>query len=388
LGGEPNSGDPLLIRFNIPRAARFDDDTNNRCLVRAIFPMRANFMTRPRDWIVLAPGVVCLLAGSLGSAPDQRQEADGAGHILKVDTEQADFLWGKELIARYHKGPKVAKPYLWPVHGPNGVELTRAWPLRPAQPGGSIDHVHQKSVWFCHGDVIPEGLELKDKVKGVDGVDFWSEAKGHGSIRCTATGSVPAGRASTLPTRNEWLTSDGRKILEEARTISLYDFGPARLFVFDIDLNATVVPVTFGDTKEGAFGVRVNDAIREEKGKGRGKIENADGKVGEKECWGRVSAWCDYSGPIDGHVVGLAIFDDPANPFPACWHVRGYGLMAANPFGRARSGFPAMKGKTDLVRLNKGEHLKFRYGLLLHAGDAKEGKVQENFERFVKLPKT
>jgi hypothetical protein len=24
------------------------------------------------------------------------------------------------------------------------------------------DHFHQKSVWFCHGDVIPEGLALKD----------------------------------------------------------------------------------------------------------------------------------------------------------------------------------------------------------------------------------
>jgi hypothetical protein len=59
--------------------------------------------------------------------------------------------------------------------------------------------------------------------------------------------------------------------------------------------------------------------------------------------------------------------------------------MAANPFGRARSGFPAMKGRTDLVRLEKGGHLKLRYGLLIHPGDAKGGKVAEYFERFVKL---
>ena len=44
-----------------------------------------------------------------------------------------------------------------------------------------------------------------------------------------------------------------------------------------------------------------------------------------------------------------------------------------------------MKGRTDLVRLEKGEHLKLRYGLLIHPGDARDGKVAEYFERFVKL---
>jgi hypothetical protein len=44
-----------------------------------------------------------------------------------------------------------------------------------------------------------------------------------------------------------------------------------------------------------------------------------------------------------------------------------------------------MKGRTDLVTLEKGEHLKLRYGLLTHPGNAKEGKVAEYFERFAKL---
>ena len=38
-------------------------------------------------------------------------------------------------------------------------------------PGGSKDHPHQQSVWFCHGDVIPKGIELKQKIKGVEGVN-------------------------------------------------------------------------------------------------------------------------------------------------------------------------------------------------------------------------
>ena len=174
--------------------------------------------------------------------------------------------------------------------------------------------------------------------------------------------------------------------------VALHDLGKnARLIVVNIDLHASVCPITFGDTKEGSFGIRINDVINAEvakKGKpaGKGKIQNADGKIGEKDCWGQKSAWCDYSGPIDGKEVGLAIFDDPKNPYPACWHVRGYGLMAANPFGRDKHAkFPGVKGNNELVRLKQGEHLHLRYGMLLHTGDAVSGEVARHYKAFVEL---
>jgi hypothetical protein len=264
--------------------------------------------------------------------------------------------------------------------------------MEPAQPGGSTDHPHQKSAWFCHGDVIPEGITLKDKVKGVKGVDFWSEAKGHGRIVCTDVGKVSQSpHMIGITTKNEWQTGDGTKIMDETRTIRLHDLGKSWLFVFDIDLHATVAPITFGDTKEGSFGVRVSDEITTDKpgkggkGKGSGKIENAGGKLGEKECWGQLSPWCDYSGPMQGKTVGITLFDHPKNGYPSCWHVRGYGLMAANPFGRGHS-FPAMKGRTDLVRLDKGQHLHLRYGILLHSGDAHPGQVAESYQRYLSMP--
>jgi hypothetical protein len=251
-------------------------------------------------------------------------------------------------------------------------------------PDETKDHVHQKSVWFCHGDIIPEGVELPSKIKGVEGVDYWSEATGHGKMVCTGV-EEPAitGTHGQITTVNEWQTAEGVKILDETRTIHLYNFGDTKLLVFDIDL-AAAVPVTFGDTKEGSFGIRINDSITEKTGKG--KLENADGQVGEKACWGMRSDWCDYSGPLDGKVVGLALLDDSTNPVRACWHARGYGLMAANPFGRARSGFPALKERDEpLVKLAKGEHLKLRYGLLIHPGDAREGKVADYYQKFQKL---
>jgi hypothetical protein len=174
--------------------------------------------------------------------------------------------------------------------------------------------------------------------------------------------------------------------MDEKRIIRLLDLGGAYLFVLDIDLHASVCPITFGDTKEGSLGVRVPDSMTEKKK--AGKLTSAEGKTGMPAIWGHRSKWCDYSGPApvgDGkmEVAGIAIFDDPSNNPPACWHSRDYGLMAANPFGR-RS-FPGTKDIKELVRLDKGEHLKLRYGVLLHRGDVKEGKVAEHYEQFVKL---
>jgi hypothetical protein len=325
-------------------------------------------------------GVVCL-AVLLGHGV-ARPDAEPASVAIRVTPEAVDFSAGGGLVSRYHKGD-VAKPYFWPLNAA-GRPVTRAWPMEPAAAGGSKDHIHQKSAWFCHGDVIPEGLPLKSRVGGVDGVDFWSEAKGHGRIVCTRVEEPRQnGSQASVATHNQWQTAEGEPVLDEERVIHLHDFGDTRLFIVEIDLCASAWPVTFGDTKEGSFGVRVNDAIREAGGKGR--IENAEGQVGEVRCWGRRSAWCDYSGPIDGTVVGVAILDDPKNPSPACWHSRGYGLMAANPFGRAKSGFPAMRGRTDLVKLGKGEHLRLRYGLVLHPGNVRTGKVAEYYDRFVRL---
>ncbi len=322
----------------------------------------------------------CLIVLMSLSLPAAAQ-TDATRPTVKVagGGKQVDFFAGKELVATYHLGPEVAKPYFFPVLAPGGVKVTRGVPP-PA--GETSDHPHQKSAWFCHGDVIPEGIELKQKIKGVKGVDFWSEAAGHGKMVCVST---EAGENGRLATRNEWRTADGMKILDEKRDVTLHVVEGGYLLVFDIDLHASVCPITFGDTKEGSFGVRVPDSMTEKKGKG--VLTNAEGKTGMKAIWGFRSKWSDYSGRVemeDGKVVtaGVTIFDHPSNT-PAAWHSRDYGLMAANPFGRAS--FPGTKDDPRLVKLDKGEHLKLRYGLFLHKDDVKAGKVAEAYAAFVKM---
>jgi hypothetical protein len=330
------------------------------------------------------PSIRFALALSIAFIPSAAFAGDKGVNITFGD-KAIEFYAGDQLVTRLHIAPSYAKPIFWPLNAPSGVPLTRDWPMIERAPTKLNDHPHQKSAWWCHGDVIPEGIELKKKIKGVEGVDFWSEAPGHGVEVVTEVGKPKIDKDSaTIALKIEWRTSDGQKIIDETRTIHFYNLGKARMIVVHSDLFASVCTIIFGDTKEGSFGVRVNDVIRADK-VGKGKLQNAEGKLGEKDCWGQISAWCDYSGPIDGKEAGLAILADPKNPYPTCWHSRGYGLMAANPFGRDKSGFPAMKGKTDLARLPKGEHLQFRYGILLHDGDAPSGQVAENYRRFVEL---
>lgn len=334
----------------------------------------------------LAAPLILTLASLPGPAAGQSPDPREFG--ITLEKHHVDFKVQGKLIARYvTEGEKLAKPYFYPLVAPNGGIVTRGWPMDDSDPKELKDHVHQKSAWFCHGDVIPEGLEIKDKIKGVKGVDFWSEHKGHGRIVCTSRDVKKAKDRVSLITQNEWRTADGVKILDETRTIHLSQVPAGWLLTFEIDLHASVYPITFGDTKEGCLGVRVPWTMTESKGKG--KLTNAEGKSGMKAIWGHASPWCDYSGPVrvmgqpeTTVVAGVAILDHPSNPVKAYWHSRDYGLMAANPFGR--KAFPGVPKDASVVKLARGEHLKLRYGLLLHSGDVKDGKVAETAEKFFK----
>jgi hypothetical protein len=314
--------------------------------------------------------------------------ADGITATKSKDA--VEFKDGDQLVTRYHIGEAVAKPYFWPVNAPGEIPVTRPWPMVKGTPGETTDHVHQKSAWFCHGDVIPDGVELKTRSADthVKGVDFWSEAKGHGKMACVEVGEPKAGeKGVSVPTKNEWRTPDGVNILDEARTITVSKTAHGYLIALDIDLHASVCPITFGDTKEGSMGVRVPDAFRTQLKDG-GTITSADGKAvppgtkGTLSVWGQPADWHDYSGTVGDKPAGVAVFADAKNPHPSAWHTRDYGLMAANPFGRGKSGYPSQKGKTDLVTLKKGEHLKLRYAVYAHTGDAKSGGVAEAYKAF------
>ena len=59
--------------------------------------------------------------------------------------------------------------------------------------------------------------------------------------------------------------------------------------------------------------VRVAETMRLKGKVGHGHIVNSAGERDDKT-WGKRADWCDYYGPVNGKTVGIAIFDDPAQP--------------------------------------------------------------------------
>lgn len=101
--------------------------------------------------------------------------------------------------------------------------------------------------------------------------------------------------------------------------------------------------------------------------------------------WGRPAAWVDYHGPIDGEILGIAILNHPSSfQFPTRWHVRDYGLFAANPFG-AKS-FPGASSSGTAAVIHAGDSLQLKYRVVLHKGDEIDGKISEKFLEYSKLP--
>ena len=118
-----------------------------------------------------------------------------------------------------------------------------------------------------------------------------------------------------------------------------YDVPNMRVMDFDVTFKA-LTKVTFGDTKEGFFAIRLAAGLEEPQKKSpaepkrTGLMVDSEGKAGEKNIWGKRASWVDYFGELKGEKVGVAILDFPENPkHPSYWHSRSYGLFAANIFG-------------------------------------------------------
>jgi hypothetical protein len=128
--------------------------------------------------------------------------------------------------------------------------------------------------------------------------------------------------------------------------------------------------------------IRLAESMRLTHGKkaGEGHILTSAG-VRDGDTWGKRADWVDYYGPVDGKTVGVAIFDHPKNPrHPTWWHVRDYGLFAANPFGL--HDFEKKPAHSGDFKVPAGESVTFRYRFIFHDGDEKQAKIAELYDRY------
>jgi len=273
------------------------------------------------------------------------------------------------LFTEYHY-TNVPRPYFYPLLGPDELPMTRNWPMQNA-PNEAHDHPHHRSLWYAHSSV--------------NGLDFWSEATNACKIVHEKFLNIQSGRKSgVIQSSDNWLAHDGTVVCTDVRTLRIYNRpDDQRLFDFDITLRAPPnKPVIFGDNKDGTMAVRIAETMRLKlKDKlGAGHIVLSTGACDEA-AWGQRADWCDYYGPVDGKIVGIAIFDHPDNPrHPTWWHVRDYGLFAANPFG-IHDFEKKPQGTGDFI-IPDGQSVTFHYRFYLHKGDEQQARVADAYREY------
>jgi hypothetical protein len=324
-----------------------------------------------RRCLLLATVLGMFSLAALAATINPAKAAPEPGVQITTDEHGATIKINGELFTHYliDAGPK---PYCWPVIGPTGSEVTRDYPMKDVE-GEKHDHPHQRSWWFTHGNV--------------NGIDFWAETDKSGHIVHREFLEIKGGSdAGVLSTRNDWIGPDGKKVCEDVRTLRVHNVEGARLVDFDITVKATEGPVKFGDTKEGMMGMRVATSM-DVNSKMGGRIVNSRGQTGRvtdsgnvvNDAWGKPAEWVDYSGPVGGETLGITIMNHPTSfRFPTYWHVREYGLFAANPFGlHDFSGDNTRDGSHTIPR---GESITFRYRIYIHKGDAEQAHVAEHYQ--------
>ncbi|HUU93461.1 MAG TPA: PmoA family protein [Phycisphaerae bacterium] len=299
----------------------------------------------------------------------------------KTDKTIEILIAGQPFTAYHFTNPKPAgqqlrRPYFWPVYGPGQVTMTRPYPLTDEPIPGNVakDHPHHNSLYVAHG--------------AVNGADNWSisDKAGwivHKTFECVESGPVMGLFRETL----DWTTADKKPVMAEVRTARIFNLPDThRMLDLELVFQATYGQVKFGDTKEGGLcATRMRPEFRADgKGGGKGKLINSEGQTAA-EAWGKKAAWVDASGPVDGRVLGLAMFDHPGNlRHPTTWHARTYGLLTANPFGL--KSFTKGKENGDHT-LDSGKEMTQRYRIYFHPGDEKAANVAARYADYATPPK-
>jgi hypothetical protein len=278
---------------------------------------------------------------------------------IPLPDDQVSLQRDGQELARYHFGPTLRRPFVFPLIGPSGRSLTRM-----GHPHDPITHSHHNSVWVSH--------------HLVNGVDFWGDqGKGKGRIvHQRIEGFVDADDRASVTALNAWIEDATQKaLLRERRRIEVRPLEQGEwLLLLDLELEAVKEPVTFGKTPFGLVGVRMAKTIGVNDG--GGTIRNSVGQVDEKEVFWQPAKWVDYSGPITPKASeGVTLLDHPGNPHhPAVFHVRNDGWM-----GRALT-FAAPR------TLEPGQPLRLRYGLYVHAGLPSLETLERRWADFAKTP--
>ena len=293
-------------------------------------------------------------------------------------SDHIEVLVGGKAFTTYFFAVDAAKAYMMPLRTAQGNIISRDFPrgndVKGGNPKDDSFEPHQRPLYFGHGDI--------------NGFDFWGEEafkKFYGPEGNARFGRMvlerlepvrPGAKSGTLRAHFQLTGSDGTKVARETQTFIFRGNASTRIVDCEILIEAVYGPVTFGDTKEGSFALRLGPALSDP----NVSIVNSNHETGSA-VWGKRADWVDYSGTVGGEEAGVAVFDHPKNlRHPTTWHARGYGLFAVNPFGlRAFTGDANQNGA---YQIPAGASLRLSYRVVIHHGKAKSYDVAQAYAQY------
>lgn len=272
-----------------------------------------------------------------------------------ADTEACTIALtvGGNRFADYVYGSEFPKPHLGPITDNSSNSFTRCDLMHK-------EHPHQRSIIIAIGEV--------------NGVDCWNEPDTCGYVRNEKIYDVVSTPAyAAFSAKNRWTDHDGNPLMTENTRFTVYNQSEeCRMLDLSITFTADYGDVVFGPTKEaGPLGIRLRDELRADIGKG--VLCNSRGGVGENECWGKEAEWCDYHGCLDGiGEMGVTVYDNPSNErYPTSWHIRAYGLFAANNF-HFKGGYT----------LKAGDSITYKYRILFRRSEMTAEEIACRYEGY------
>jgi len=304
----------------------------------------------------------------------QKVKEKGVKLVRNDEKQKVDIFVDGALFTSYQYPSDKEKTFLFPVYAPNGSVITRGYPIEPRK-GERVDHPHHIGIWFNHGNV--------------NGLDFWNNSSAIPADKKNSYGHIvhqkivkaENGKEGILEVVLNWEDNKGNTVLTENTRYIFSGDKDSRTIDHISTLTAINGPVTFGESKEGMFAIRVDRAFEmpskesliftDDKGNPTtvkatdntgvtGMYTSSQGLKGDA-VWGTRNNWVMLEGIKNNVPVTMAIFDNPKNPgYPAYAHARGYGLFSINNFGQ-NSYDPKLEKMSFTIEQGKSVTLYHRF---------------------------
>lgn len=244
-------------------------------------------------------------------------------------------------------------PFFYPVNGPVS--------------GGSVTSM--RNAVYPHHTSLFFGCDM------VNGGNYWQEGLVRGRI-ISVNAEITKQGGDTVIITDECIWSRPGAISPAKDTRRYIITAPSETMNrIDVEIKMeTLIDVTIKKTNHSLFSVRMAADLAVTNG---GTMINAEGIRGEKETFGKKSAWMDFYGKRGNETEGLAILQHPSNPwYPSPWFTRDYGFLSPTPMY-----WPENDQETFL---KKGTVLNLRYRVLVHSGDHVQAGIAKAFGEYSK----